>query len=273
VHPRLLDKLASELERSRELTPRVLNYISGSYGVDHDAIGTFLSNELSKLEEYEIDLILSPIFTPKLSDQAVFAEILGSQNVSSDELEELIHQLAARPTVAQLITPDDRSHRVTLHEVTIERYVRRLRLEGSISETVFKALHEASTSNPADRPQLFAIARRATLESEGARQILERYLTNAPVRGGYALDDAIDLLNLMETRKPTDLEDLLSRIGGWQKTLREQIDTGSGGKPFFNEDIRYMHGGGRDQRVGGDVQLSSKEREFEFLKRLERIVQ
>jgi hypothetical protein len=271
VHPGLLEKLASELEKPRELTPRVLNYIGGTYGVDHDAIGSFLSNELSKLEEYEIDLILSPVFTPKLSDQAVFAEMLGPESVPSSEFGELIHKLTARPTVAQLVTPDNRAHPVTLHEVTIERYVRRLRLEGDISETVLNALNAVSTLDPPGQSQLLAIARRAALESEGARQILERYLTNAPTRGGYTLDDAIDLLNLMETRKPTDLVDLFSRIGGWQEALRQQIDAG-GGKPFFNEDIRNMHGGGRDQRVGGDVQLSAKERELDFLRRLERVL-
>src|SRR5215471_8090008 len=62
----LVDALAHELERPRELSARVLNYIGGTYGVDQDAIGSFLTNEMGKLEDYELDLILSPVFTPKI---------------------------------------------------------------------------------------------------------------------------------------------------------------------------------------------------------------
>src|SRR4029077_1660446 len=67
----LFETLAQELERPRELSPRGINYGSGTYSIDKDAVGTFLSNELPKLEEYEIDLVLSPLFTPKLADQAI----------------------------------------------------------------------------------------------------------------------------------------------------------------------------------------------------------
>ena len=62
--PDLIETLASELERPRELSARVLNYIGGTYGIDHDAIGAFLTDELSKLEDYEIDLITTCMRAP-----------------------------------------------------------------------------------------------------------------------------------------------------------------------------------------------------------------
>jgi len=70
----LIETIAAELELPRELSARVMNYISGHYGIDDDAIGAFLTREMPKLEDDEIDLILSPVFTPKLSDQALFAD-------------------------------------------------------------------------------------------------------------------------------------------------------------------------------------------------------
>ena len=63
---------------------------------------------------------------------------------------------------------------------------------------------------------------------------------------------------------------LLARIPGWQEALRQQVDVASGSKPFFNEDIRMLHGGGRDQRGQDDVRVSTKQRELEFLGRLQR---
>ncbi|HSU87650.1 MAG TPA: hypothetical protein VLL56_02380, partial [Terriglobia bacterium] len=128
--PGLVVALAAELERPRELSPRVLNYIGDTYSVEKEGIGTFLVEELPKLEDYEIDLVLSPVFTPKLADQAVFAELLGRDSVPREQWPAIIQELVARPTRAQLLTLDGKAHTVVLREVTIERYVHRLRLEG-----------------------------------------------------------------------------------------------------------------------------------------------
>jgi len=265
----LIETLAAELERPRELSPRVLNYIGGIYGIDHDAIGAFLVNELSKLEDDEIDLILSPVFTPKLADQAVFAGLLGGESIPRERLPELVQQLVARPIQAQLLTLDGHTHLVTLREVTVERYVQRLRLEGAIPESLLELIQRVS--NAEDRPMLRAVARRAVWENEQTQPILVRYLTNVSARGGYSLADTLGLLELVEGRKPAGVTDLLARIPGWKEALRQQIEVGSGGRPFFHEDIRAMHGGGRDQRQD-DVRLSVKERELDFLVRLEQIL-
>ena len=50
----LLETLAAELRA------QVANHLSGTHGIDRDAIGPFLADELPKLEDYEIDLALSP---------------------------------------------------------------------------------------------------------------------------------------------------------------------------------------------------------------------
>jgi hypothetical protein len=265
-----IEALAKELERPRELSPRVLNYIGGTYEIDHDAIGSFLHDQLQTLEDDEVDLVLSPVFTPKLADQAVFANLLGRESIPRYQWPDLIQKLAARPTIAKLVTLDGQAHAVALREVTLERYVHRLRLEGAIPETVFGLI--AQVSEVADHPMLKAIARRAVWEAQAVREILVRYLTRAGALSRYRLTDAIDLLNLVEGRKPAGLGDLLARIPGWQKALKEQIDSGSGSKSFFSEDVRLMHGGDRDQRQQGDVRMSAKEREFEFLVRLEQIL-
>jgi hypothetical protein len=118
---------------------------------------------------------------------------------------------------------------------------------------------------PADRGMLRAIARRAVWESDGARGILERYLAS----GGYSLDDALDLLNVVEGRKPLNVDDLQSRIPAWREALRQQIEASGGPSPFFSEDVRLMHGGGRDQRQQDDGRMAAKQREFEFLGRLQ----
>jgi hypothetical protein len=266
----LVETIAAELEHPRELSSRVLNYISGHYGVDEDAIGSFLTNELPKLEDYEIDLVLSPVFTPKLSDQAIFADLLGTESISRDRWSGLVQELVARPVRAQLVTVDGKHHSVTLREVTIERYVYRLRLDAKVPEALFKLVDGIPAS--ADRALVKAVVRQVVWENPGAREILERFLTDAIHSATYRLDDTLALLNLVEGRKPSNLADLLTRLPGWQEALRRQIEVASGPKPFFNEDIRLMHGGGRDQRAQDGIGMSAKERDLEFLDRLQRLL-
>jgi len=266
---KLVEILAGELERPRELSSRVLNYIIGKYELDYDAVGPFLVNELPKLEVDDLDLILSPIFTPKLADQAMVAAVLVDEHVPREEFSRLVEEIASRPTRAQLLTPDGETHLVELREVTIERYIHRLRLEGGIPESLLELLDAVSSNDLGERPLLYAIARRTVWESAGAREILTRYLTRARELGAYSLPDLLDLLELVEGRKPANVADLLERLPGWQKALQEQIDAGSQPKAFFLQEIEMMHGGSRDQRRQGDTRLSTKEKDLEFLTRLQ----
>jgi hypothetical protein len=266
----LVEILAQELERQRELSARVLNYISGNYDVDQAAIGTFLVQELPKLEDYEIDLILSPVFTPKLADQAIFAEFLGGASIPQEQWPELIHQLTKRPTQAQLITIDGRSHLVPLREVTLERYVHRLRLEGTISNSLLDRIEHTEPS--VDRPLLKAIARRAVWEGARRGEIFVRYMESAANRGLYSLSDATKLLDVVESHKPAGLDVLQDWLPARQEVLRGQINVGSSGKPFFISRIEEMHGGERDQRPRDDSGLSAKEADLAFLDRLQTVL-
>src|ERR1041385_4671412 len=108
--PDLLETLAAELERPRQITTQGLNHVVETYGIPRDQIASFLATELAKLEDYEIDLVLSPLFTPTLRDQAVFAELLGRDSFPSGQWPALVQQLAARPTRAQLVTEDGATH-------------------------------------------------------------------------------------------------------------------------------------------------------------------
>ena len=205
---KLIETIAAQLERPREITMQVANHLLGSYDVERDVIGDFLKDKLSDLEDYEHDLILSPLFTPKLADQAIFAELLGRESIPRDKWPGLVSELVARPVHAQLVTSDRRTHTITLREVTIERYVYRLRLDGSIPESLFVLLE---TTPPAtDQPTLKAVARRAIWENDAKRVILERYITLAGNRGEYQLTDVVSLMELVESYKPADVAALLA---------------------------------------------------------------
>jgi hypothetical protein len=265
----LLETLATQLERPRDVTNQVANYLNGNYDVERDAIGSFLANRLPELEDYEHDLILSPLFTPKLSDQAIFAELLGKESVRREEWPPLIQELGARPIHGHLVTSDRQVHEIGLREVTLERYVHRLRLDGSIPGALFDLIERVSS---ADRSILKAISRRAIWDSGSRRSILQRYLTSAGNRGGYQDGDVIHLLDLAESYKPQDVAALLAMIPSWQQGLQHEIDTSSNARPFFTAYTQGEHGGDRDQRRPDERRMEMKKNELATLGRLHQML-
>ena len=263
----LLEALAVELKRSRAISAQVIKHIVGTHGIAREDIGAFLNEKLPKLEDYEVDLVLAPLFTPSLTDQSVFAELLGKTSIATDQWPSLTQQLTQRPTRARLTTEDGATHPVPLRDVTIERFVHRLRLEGTIDDAVFQLI--GNLPQAGDRALLKAIARRAIWENASRREILTRYLSS--IGDAFRSDDAIALLKLAETYEPTTIAELRARIPHWQQVLRQDINAG-GAKPFFNERVEELHGGGRDQRRQDNSRVTAKESEQAFLERLQRFL-
>ena len=267
---KLIEALAAELERSREVTVQVSNYLTGAYELDRDALGQFFTERLPGLEDYEHDLILSPLFTPKLADQAIFANLLGRESVAREQWPGLIQELAARPTRGLLVTSDGKVHTIPLRDVTMERYVHRLRLDGTIEASVLDLLDRLSLV--ADGPLLKAVARRAIWENGSRRGILVRYLTSAGSREGYQLSDCIHLLDIVESYKPADVAALVAMIPPWQEALRQEIDTAGYPKPFFTPQTQGEHGGDRDQRSPDERRIEVKRNEMATLGRIQQML-
>ena len=183
----VFDRIALELEKPRPLTAQSLKYLAATYGLGRDEVGAFLDRELTRLADDEIDLALSSLFTPKLADQAVFAELLGTQTIPASEWPHWIEQLEQRPTVGCLVTEAGTTHRSLLRAVTLERYVHRLRLEASLPESLYRLI--LSLAPAADRPMLLAIARRAVWDTPGRQQILQQFLARSCDAGTYRLEE------------------------------------------------------------------------------------
>ena len=264
----LIEALGTELERPRELKSQVVRYLTGNYSVDENSVGAFLVHDLPNLEDYEIDLILSPVFTPTLADQSVFAQILGGESIRRERWPAIVRELAGRPTRAQLISPDSQAHSIPLREVTIERYVNRLRLDATIPQSLWPLIELTPATS---HPMLKAIARRAIFETEGRYKILLRYLTASIGRKQFDEGQVLALLNTVENYKPVDTADTLAHIRQWQEALRKQIEITGASKQFFMQQIQEMHGGERDHRQHELARLAAKQQDLDFLLHLEEV--
>jgi hypothetical protein len=77
---------------------------------------------------------------------------------------------------------------------------------------------------------------------------------------------------LVETYRPSDAADLVSRIPHWLEVLENEVTAASQPKPFFAERVQELHGGGRDQRHSDGQFIDRKQRNMAFLRRLAEIL-
>jgi hypothetical protein len=263
----LNNALVSALERERPLTSQVLGHLAEAHDVSREGVAGFLAEGYASLEDYEIDIAFSPLFTPGLSDQADFAALLGGKSLPRQEWDSLVAVLAARPTLATFVTPEGTRCRVPLRPVTIERFVHRLRLDGSIPPDLM-ALFATVTDEETQRVW-FAIARRAIWETPGRQAILRRTL--AP--GIPPSAEGVELLRIMESYEPADATEALARLPAWLKGIQEEMRSLGDPRPFFNERVQDMHGGGRDRRdTRNEARLEALRRTGTFLERWHRVL-
>lgn len=262
----VLDRLAAELEKPRALTAQTLRHLAAAYGVDRQEVGTFLDERLAGLEEDELDLTLSALYTPKLADQAEFAELLESKSFTRAELHSWVDLLLQRPTNGHLQTADGVTHSFLLQRVTLERYVLRLRLEGTMPEGLLRLIR---TRTPrAEQPQLLAIARRAIWNTPDRWELLQRFLTRNFAAASPVPGDPEAFLALVESSEPSGIPDVLARLPAWEQVVRIQVSSADQPSPFFNERVQDLHGGGRDQRGVNEALRQQKQSELAFLGRL-----
>ena len=264
--------LATALERPRELSRQIVDHLQDTYELERHQIAGFLRDRLGSLEDYQVDLALAPAFTPGFDDQAEIAGVLGVESIPRSDWPGLVATLVARPTLGSLIVPGGEVCRLPLRPVTVERFLFRLRLDGTVPPGVRPPLE--GVASPATRAPLLAVARRPIWESGERAAILARFLLAAQgVAAGGIVEDCTALLKVVEAYEPEGIPQLLARIPGWIQALGDDLQSASGPKPFFNERVQELHGGGRDTRSREDQKRAERERELDFLRRLKRALQ
>lgn len=141
----LVDRLAGLLARPRALAPQTERQLA-QYLAEHKStsLASFLLGASSLLEEYELDIVFAPLFTPTLDERAEVADLLFHWRPSEPQLRDVVvPKLCERVAHAIVLLPDGSHAKLTLHEVMVERLVRLLRLDAAADATTAAALRDA----------------------------------------------------------------------------------------------------------------------------------
>lgn len=141
----LKSRLASMLRRPRPLKPQTERQLA-SYLAEHSSkLSTFLMCAPDVLEDYELEIVFGPLFTPTLDERAELADLLlpPGDRPTTQQLDQLVKDLRAEVPFAAVLLPDGTQAQLALHEVMIDRYLRLLRLEEGPDAATASSLRDA----------------------------------------------------------------------------------------------------------------------------------
>ena len=143
MYDQLKARIAELLSRPRPIKPQTERQLS-RYLTEHSAdTQTFLLEAAQELEEYELDILFAPQFTPQMQDQAAVSQLLYHWRPEADDLDRLVPELCLQVKHAVLQLAGDVEAKLTLHEVMVDRFVRLLHLDRAPQPEVSAAIRDA----------------------------------------------------------------------------------------------------------------------------------
>jgi hypothetical protein len=224
----LFDIVRSLLIATRTLTAKTATAII--IGLDFDnAIVGLGSAKVAELEEYEAELLFSPLFTPTNVDRAVCESALSPHGIDTETLCQLQVQLCKAglscPVVYGLDTGD-----LVIPPVVIERYVRLLGLTTLVAEPIVRLLESAVEME--NRHVAFSLARRPVWRNSKNCDVLASCLDKMVQKSSFSTEKMDFLTSFVRTYRPTGPEHLLTRLTNMVEAYKRDKD-----HPVYNRNL------------------------------------
>ncbi|MBF0147724.1 MAG: hypothetical protein HQL84_16930 [Magnetococcales bacterium] len=222
----LVNIIRGQLTRDRFLSARNAGAIATHLNVEDPLLG-LKPGVLKHREEFEVDLLVSPLFTPSMEDRAECEPSLPLEGISSAMEREIIAQLAPQELQCKVIFGDG-SVMMTLPEVAIERHVHLLRLTVAVSAEVKDRLGRLLTGQDLSLGMSYA---RSQIWIQ-IPNLLEPCLTSMTEKKDFTLEKFGFLRDFVRTYHPKDMASLVQSL----KNLVESYRIGND-RPVFNQQL------------------------------------
>lgn len=266
MHKDILTHLRNDLTRPRDLTPQVCRHLASTYELADDEISRFLDEQLPELEEFRVELLFGPLFTPTLENRASYSSLLRTHRCSQEEIDQQMGQLTEEKLDCDLELPTGQSHRLRLANVLVERYVRLLYLGFGPQPELVRSLEQAVPSDDVDLA--LASLREEVWHDEAKRGWLAEFLDAVAGRHSFSIRKLAFLSDLLRGQIRPETERLLSLTRSLLEERRSQLGQAGASKPFFARHIEEWHGHGRDHRRVDPAELETKEELVDLLEDL-----
>lgn len=253
----LLTLLRQDLTHSRVLTPQVRRHLASTYELADDDVAPFLQEELPKLEEYRVELLFGPLFTPTLEDRARYSALVRAGGCSEPQINEAQESLLSDSLTCDLELPTGEHFPLPLADVLIERYVRLLYLGRAPDAELAQRIEQAVPSDDVDLA--LGALREEVWHDSAKRRWLTDFLDAVAPRRSFSMRKLEFLADLLRSQVRPRSEHLLEVVRTLLAERRAQLGQVGAAKPFFARHIEEWHGHERDQRRVDPAEFESRE--------------
>ncbi len=226
VNTALAEIIRGQLTRDRYLSSRNAGAIATQLNVDDPLLG-LKPGVLQHREEYEVDLLVSPLFTPTMEDRAQCEPSLPLEGVSQGEERDLIARLAAEALRCKVFFGES-STVLELPEVAVERHVHLLRLSVAVNPVVKDKLAQLLTGAELSLGMSYARSQIWTQIPGLLGVCLDRMMA----KHSFTLDKFGFLRDFVRSYHPKDLPGLIQSLNN----LVESYHTDNI-RPVFNQQL------------------------------------
>lgn len=200
----VLQQLRTLLTQERALTPQVAIAIADTFNFTEDRLPEFFAQGYEAYEDYELDLVFSPLFTPKPHERTTIHALSHTATWNKADLQQLVKQLTDEGLTTVLRLNPHTTFDVALHEVMIDRFVQLMGLHHAVNSELQQALLAVDTLPVGD----VSLLSRASIVQQHDQALLVLALLNHAQQRQQAI--TIEVLRyaveFLHTYKPTTVE-------------------------------------------------------------------
>jgi hypothetical protein len=235
----ILELLRADLSAPKTLLRQVIEAINDQYAYPQSRLPLFFSEKFPQLEDYQIDLLFSPQYTPAEHNRLEYIPFLGGGVLSEQSIATLKRQLIEDELSVLLRTPDDEIEaRVTVHEVFIERYVGLLKLDQPLPDSAYEDIQALVPET--SRNEVNLIARDVVWQARGRYDILKAFLALFHTNKNFSTVKVSYLSNFVRTYRPEDLNDVARQLDALVSSCKKDRDQAEG-RGFHDAGLKALN--------------------------------
>ncbi|MCS6266415.1 MAG: hypothetical protein H2174_02505 [Vampirovibrio sp.] len=244
----LLDTLTAavikRLSLPRPLSPQVSNALADNYTVSESEYEVFFAEKLNTLDDYEIDLVFSPQFTPKPADYDAACAVLGTQQLIASEFTALLVAVLNELPAVQMILPSGATVGLPLHEVMVQRFLKLLFLTESVPAVLSETL-QTCTFPAAILARLTYCVRQSIYKLDKYAQFFALLLKHFSQKADMTLEKTLFVHEFIQTYKPAALDEMIRQLNALIASCEVDMVTAVE-RSYHHEEIKMGSAGSDD---------------------------
>lgn len=266
----MLDALKKELRAAlaqpRVLKPQTERHLHEYLDEEAESYQEFFDAAATRLEDYQIEMLFGPVYTPTMAEQARFSDLVTDETPAAAAIAGAVEELADESLRTEISLPDGTTATLPLHLVTIERYVKLLRLTHAPTGETAAALRAAAPEGLTGH--VLALARHRAFATAERQAWLAEFLASVAPRRPLGEADLDTLAGLMASQRDLRPEAVVAAVRDSLRSAQTSLNQARQGHQYLSSDVAEHHQF-RGQGTVDPVRVQAKSREVKLLEQLE----